>query len=518
MWKTEQIWKTRQHTRLHMWLLWVGLLLGGGSSVGAQGTTGSLSWHWKVMGSTLQILGTSGTSKDLLLGQLVLPAPPAHVLRWGPYLYIAARRAGLLVIDVSSAQKPTLVAQKLQGSDVLGLRLEGTLLVLEVARYQFQVFSLQQPSQPTALSPQGVSLAEGVPTVPTAPQASVSRPEPTSVPKPSAQTDPSESKPKKVSEQVLTGRVVRIRRGWVVIDKGKKHGLSVGTRVAILSHQMVRRYDPGQDRETVTPSRELTAVITITQVYEDSASGQLGRGDRAYVNDFVETTDKPLTSRLFFPPRPSQYWRLRFGLTPVIGVNASSVGLLSFSSISYSFEFPFKIEVAMSPLSFVLGSPLSFASGNVIGVLSYNTNYIELMLGAGYQGSIDGVSGFILMQGIRLGAVDGLNFVFINQLVLAPQYLGLPSSELKFQIGALHGEINIPLTSRITLYMSGGGGSPSWFYGLIGIRTYIWGQGGGNTFVFSGGLGGAGLIPVTANAARANASGPLISAEIDWRF
>lgn len=490
-------------------------------------------WTWKLNKATINIHGAKAKPKDAPLGTINLPMAPAQILRWGPYLYVACRRAGLLVVDVSNPKQPKVVSQQAKGSDVIGVRQEGTLLLLDIAQYKFRILSLIQPNQPVPISSSGIKVTPGQ-ARPSIAKPVVVRPQPRptpaqerpkpptrKTPKPTQDTKNDKDSPDNVKDDLRTtvkGLVVRVSRGFVVINKGSKDGLRKGDRIAIRAHKLIRRYDPVSDKTIERPSRQLTAIIVINKITPTTASGQLGRGDRAYAKDFFETTDKPLTQRLFFPTRPGSYWRLRFGLSPIIGVDASAVSFLSFSSISYTFEVPFKIEITMSPTTFTLGSPNSTASTNLLAIFSYNTSYIELMLGIGYQGVMGGVSGMLLMQGIRLGAVDGLNLIFYNQLVLAPEILGISTSRQVFQVGAIHGEINIPLTQQVTLYLAGGGGTVTWFQGTIGIRTYLWGRGGPNTFILSGALGGAGVTPNTVNRNVARAIGPLISAEIDWRF
>lgn len=523
---------------LGLLVVWVGLGMSAAAEAQtpppANSTVAAQGWTWKRKDATLKFFAAKAKPTDAPLSTLTLPQVPAQILRWGPYLYVACRRAGLLVVDVSNPQQPKVVSQQAKGSDVIGVRQEGTLLLLDVAQYKFRVLSLIQPNRPIPITSSGVQVTPGqakaVKTKPVQLAPPVKR-TPAQV-QPPKRREPAQAGPQqddgssknrfdKYKENKLErikGRVIRVSRGFVVINKGSKDGLQKGDRIAIRAHRLIRKYDPEADKTVSKPSMNLTAVILLTKVSSNSASGRLGRGDRAYAKDYFETTQKPLTQRLFFPARPGAYWRLRFGLSPIIGVDASAVSFLSFSSISYTFELPFKIEIAMSPTTFTLGSPNSHASSNLLAIFSYSTSYIELMLGIGYQGVVGGISGMLLMQGIRLGAVDGLNLIFYNQLVLAPSVLGVTDSRLTFQVGAIHGEINIPLTQQVTLYLAGGGGTVSWFQGTIGIRTYLWGRGGPNTFILSGALGGAGVNPNTVNRNVASAVGPLISAEIDWRF
>lgn len=56
-------------------------------------------------------------------------------------------------------------------------------------------------------------------------------------------------------------------------------------------------------------------------------------------------------------------------------------------------------------------------------------------------------------------------------------------------IGSLSGAINIPLVSRVTLFLSGGGGSQYYGYGDAGIRTYVRGTGDPGTIIISSSLG-----------------------------
>lgn len=455
--------------------------------------------------------------KGQVVGRLALPSKPAQVVWRGRFAYVACRRAGLLVVDLKTPQKPVVTRRLAQGRDVIGVRVEGQVLVLSFAQVKVGVLSLSEPGRPTALTWQTPLGPSGVPVA--------SRRSPVSTTKP--RPGPARKRPKVRKAPIIlrSGKVIRVRRGWVVIDGGAAHGLKAGMRVAIRSHAQVRRYDPQSDKVMRQPARELTAVIELSRVSAQQASGRLGRGDRAVAGDFFETTDKPLTHRLMFPLSPKAQWRFRVGLAPVIGLDAKAVGLMSFMSLSYAFSFPLKIEIGSLPFSAVLGSPHSGFSSNMLVNASYHTDYIELILGIGYQAVVGGRSGLTLMQGIRLGSVDGLHLVFVNQLVLSPQlvYQGSKTTEgeLEFQFGAIYGSINIPITPRLTLFFSGGGGSAEWYYGEVGIRTYLIGSGEPGTVVLSGSLGYASVISVRrleVPATRSSAEGPLIAAEIDWRF
>ncbi len=490
----------------------------------AQHSNPSLKWAWKMKGKQLQIhVSPAPKGTTSLLGLLKLPMKPAQVVRWGHYLYLAARRAGLLVVSVHDPTKPQIVGQQARGHDVIGLRLEGTLLVLEIAHYKFKVLSLSQPGKPTALLSRGVPspgiLASPKTGRPSQPIVAI-RPKVAKQPPPAqAKTRSSNRDDSRDSRLNLKGAIIlRVRAGFVLINKGSKHGLQVGDRIAIRDHRPVLKYDPRVDREVKTPSRRITAVIVLNKVYPNKASGRLGRGDSAHPQDYVEATDRRLTHRLFFPERVGGYWRFETSLSPILGITSSqaSFGLISFLTMSYAFEAPFRISVGINPFTAVVGPFSPAASGNFLLQIGYDTSYIELMLGIGYQAVTGGRSGVVFMQGIRLGATDGLHLRFHSQLVLVPIVAG--SSQLRFLVGAMYGDINIPLSSRVTLFFEGGGGSVDWFHAQAGVRTYLWGRGGGNTLILSGGAGAAGVSPFTTDIQRSQAVGPMVSIAIDWRF
>lgn len=486
------------------------------SSAVADKTKTQKETRYDLKGRNLVVIETNGKGQGRALATLRLPARPAEILQRGDYLYAACRRQGLVVIEVSDPTNPRITDTLAKGRDVVGLRVEGGLLVIAVASYRVQAFSLAEPGKPSPLferaglvAPPVERKTEGV--VGATPAEGDRRPAETEKDKPASGTPrrvdteeradrASESRPggdedgerreKKREKKEIRGRVVEVRRRWVVVNRGEAHGLAKGDRIAILSGKKVKVRDPIRKTYVMEPSGNQKAVIEVSHVGKDWARAKMGRGDDAAAGDRFVTTTDPVSETLFFPERQGGMYRIKLGVWPVIGIDTQIFGLMAFSSIAYHFTAPFKIEVMLSPFTTVMGDPHSAASANVVFNVGYSTSYIELSLGAGYQGVMYGRSGFAMMQGIRLGSIDGLNVTFVNQLVLSDRNA---ENERRFMVGSMSGVINIPIIDRISLFLSGGAGSAYYGYGDVGIRTYVRGTGDPGTIILSGSLGGAWL-------------------------
>lgn len=61
----------------------------------------------------------------------------------------------------------------------------------------------------------------------------------------------------------LTGRVIKVKRREVIVDRGTEQGVSAGDRIEILSSKKIRVFNPIRKKHEVVTSKKPTAVITI---------------------------------------------------------------------------------------------------------------------------------------------------------------------------------------------------------------------------------------------------------------
>ena len=444
-----------------------------------------------IHGKTLRFESVGASGK--LLGSIELPVAPVQVVEKNGYVYAACRTAGLYVVDATDPASPKVSLVKDKGRDVVGIRISGDLLLVSLAKYALGVFRLTDPAHPRAL--QGGELAGGAPPLKWSNGRGERRPRVRRV-RAGRSSGAVVGRKRRAARRakprvVVSGKVVKVARGKVYFDRGTDAGLSVGDRVAIIRSKKVQEVNPLTKAKVTVQSRRTMAVVRIEHAERQWSRAVLGRGDSALVGDRFETTVRRLTANKYFPRRLGGLWRIRFGLWPVIGVNTRAFSLMSFSSVAYEFKFPLKISVELAPLIAVLGKPHSGVAGNVLFTAAYSSRFFELGFGVGYQGVAYGRSGGVIGQTIRLGAIDGLNLTFMNQLVWSDDN---SDGEQRFMVGSLSGQINIPLVSRVSMFFSGGGGSQRYGYGDAGVRIYVHGTGGPGTIIISSSLGMAYIV------------------------
>lgn len=103
---------------------------------------------------------------------------------------------------------------------------------------------------------------------------------------------------------------------------------------------------------------------------------------------------------------------------------------------------------------------------------------------------------------------------------------GYFTGEPRFALDHITGELDVPLTRRLTRRIDGGFGLDLWAYGTIGLKHYLRGRGGRGTLALSAAAGAALVVdrfpcqyadPAPCEGA-ATGLGPTIAAGADARF
>jgi hypothetical protein len=330
--------------------------------------------------------------------------------------------------------------------------------------------------------------------------------------------DPSELPPAEVAATLnpsVSGNVTEVRAEVAVLDVGSKDGVLVGDRFELRSQELKSQYSLSTGKDEMLPSNKVTAVVAVASVAEEKALVKLGRGDRARVGDVAVPTGRGLTGDSWFPGYERNLNRLRARVAPFLGIDTLSAGMVTSAMYDRTFNFPMRLEAGFSNIGFVFGE--DFAAPFHFNVVpSYDTDYFEVGLGAGYvYSSDDRRRGASFLQKVRLGTVDGLNVTVHNSFVYQrghlPRWFGSgydsspslkigadcsPNSDdeeltnYEFNWEGIDGTVSIPVTSRVTLISDWSFSNAGWFYGDIGIRTLVMGNGGHGTLIIPVTIGG----------------------------
>jgi hypothetical protein len=338
------------------------------------------------------------------------------------------------------------------------------------------------------------------------------------VPAVASAAEPADLPPAKAAATLnpsVTGQVTEVRSEVAVLDVGSKDGVQVGDRFELRSQELKSQYSLSSGKDEMLPSNKVTAVVAVASVAEGKALVKLGRGDRTTVGDVAVPTGRALTGDSWFPGYQRNLNRVRARIAPFLGIDTLSAGMVTSAMYDRTFNFPMRIEAGFSNIGFVFGE--DFAAPFHFNVVpSYDTDYFEVGLGAGYVYSSDERRrGASFLQKVRLGTVDGLNVTVHNSFVYqrgqlrgwfsydseygAAPKLGeacTPGSDdeevtnYEFNWEGIDATLSIPLTSRVTLITDWSFSNAGWFYGDIGIRTLVMGNGGHGTLIIPVTIGG----------------------------
>lgn len=396
-------------------------------------------------------------------------------------LYVACGEKGLLVLSVEDPERPNQIGFQDLGGPVDSLFEANGRIWAQITR----------------LEARPVQGAGGVTAVTKAPGAEQPTDEPTDkapAEQPRAEVDRAPEKPPE--EQAVTGEVVEVRPGTVVIDQASGMGLSRGDKVELY---VVREVELGGGE---LASREKTrAVGQVVATSGARAQIELGVNEAVSVGTMARKTDKKITANSVAPPRPAGITSYELMVRPFLPLNNLGFGSVGSLSVAHAFNWPGMLEVKLDPFSFGIAD-----AGNVLALsgdvsMSYDTPVFRIGLGAGVARLSDNnfnpntnrterdlSANFNITQVVRLGARDGLHLLAYNSFLL---------DEGEFVYGGTDGEIQVSLASVLDdtwLLMRGGGHASGHYYGELGLRLMATGNGGPKSLFVTATLGGAGVF------------------------
>lgn len=291
------------------------------------------------------------------------------------------------------------------------------------------------------------------------------------------------------------GKVTAVKDGRVVVDLGSEHGLQVGDRVGIISCCDVQ-VNPESGPAWVCPDDEsVKAVVELTLVGPMQSSGQVGTGGAAVKGDLVFPTTRAPTHEKWFPGFPQQWtsvWDLSLRLRLIPGVMGGGVGFPFEFSLTYQLPVPVKVGVYSEPAMVGVDGDVFVAHAILGASVSFSSRYFEVGVGVGgHVDSMGPARNLALVQMVRLGASDGLMLKMRNTFGLGA---GPGSGGEGLHWDSIHGEIRVPVSWRVRLYLDGGGGGGFtnmwWMRWTTGVHILLRGKGGPGTVTLPIGIGG----------------------------
>ena len=350
-------------------------------------------------------------------------------------------------------------------------------------------------------------------------------------------------------------RVLARYPGAVKLDVGSADGVKAGDLLTAFRHVAAQR-DEG---ERSFEGKEISAVLEIKSVSETESIARLCRGDRIMDGDEITLPakgEKPRTSKVY-PRHLEHAGEVTVTFRPLLSVGSDSgFGTLSDLAISYWGAGWFAgltlqpmgiggsdgekvVTAAMTAeggfdsraFGIGLGVGFSATNGDMDSLLGSSVAYADVESSDGAGTETDNPkwddrskAAFTLAQVIRLGARDGLNFAVRNTLVFQENkdvYDG--DEDPGFVWGEATMRFTIPLAMRTDLFLEGGGGFIGFWYGAIGVHSWVLGNGEPGSVGLSASVGGAGIWAQQVSANKDNLrdiyiGGPMIGLGLTYRF
>ena len=405
------------------------------------------------------------------------------VLRHGTVIYLAPVSGGVLAVDAQNPAAPVITARFAEGRHVVQLAHEGASTLVAILDDRGTLsFDASDPLHPIS----------------------------------------SEAAARSRNPYGGKGSVLAVKDGAVVIQGGSAAGFHVGEHVKILSRSHLSPQDLLAEQEGLEAVGATTAIVALERVEANRSLAHLGRGDEAQPGDEVVGTGDQVSESIFGPRWIPFQWRLAFTLRAFLdtsGDNSDAVGFLGDVMVSYYFpSAPIRIEAGVEPVGWVWGGSAQHNPAIAVLDVAYSSAYFEFGIGTGFSvlannsdlvfsGQQSGGSQVnpLIVEVLRIGQIDGVNATWHSAIA--------STSSQGFQLRAAELDLNIPIATRVTLYMDGGGGN-GFAFGDLGIRTYLGGLGGPGTCILSLGVGGAAIL----DGYQQQPSGPSLMAGIEFRL
>lgn len=403
-------------------------------------------------------------------GRMNLPCKARELAEAGAKVYVACGEKGVFVVSVADPTEPEGLGFRNLGGPVTGLFEAQGRVWAQIERVEARPVEDAAPDAAAATGRRVVV-------------------ERRTEEEPEQVEEKAEEKDKKKSTAVVEGEVVEQREGNVIISVGRAQGVERGDRVELLAMEDVA-LGGGEDAKR---ERSL-AVGRVTAVSESRAEVDLGINERVPQGALARLTSKELTEEPLLPPRLGDIWEIEFMVRPFLALGTLGAGSVGHLSATRRFESQMALQFNVNPLSFGVAE-----DGNVLALggdanLAYDTRAFAIGLGAGaFSIHHDGWErteesqdvAFGLTQVARLGARDGLNLEARNAFVLV---------DGEFEYGGTDGSVQVPLdifSSNTWLIARGGGHISGDYYGEVGLRVLVHGNGDRGSIFVMPTLGGA---------------------------
>jgi hypothetical protein len=412
---------------------------------------------------------------------------------------VACGAAGVWVVELGALGGDRLLERRRVDGRAVGLFSRGGRVWVEVESLSAHPFDWESAGAPSVESAPHAEPALEVPT-PLAPRPA---------------TPPSGSRSHPIEVDII-GRVVSSRGGSLVVDLGRRQGVSVGNRIEL----SIQRESPlGHFGD-----REVLAVGRVVSVSDEQSLIEVGVGEAVPVDAEARLTSRDATGSRSAPPRVHGLWTLAGVVRPFFVLDQLGFGALSELAMGYQTEGPLRVQLLSSPLAFSTADDGSALSATAVGLVSYDTRLFEIGLGLGAQTVNDGDyrpgSGLTVSQSLRFGALDGLNLSIRNDISLFHS---------EFDYSAFNGAAQVPVTDRGWLVLQGGGGSVGYAFFEAGGKVLWLGNGTRGSVFLRGTIGYA---TVYRNASSFDVSldtgfvdgddvdhaGPLVGFGVEWRM
>lgn len=195
------------------------------------------------------------------------------------------------------------------------------------------------------------------------------------------------------------------------------------------------------------------------------------------------------------PERAGGVFVFSASLHPMVPIGTLGVGVIADASITWHATIPFAARLRLWPVAAVTSAGASI--GGSLD-LFFDSRFFAAGLGIG-GGSSSGGGGVVLSQHLRLGALDGLQFTAMTQVIATFSAWAFYGGE---------GLLQIPVRRGWALHFRGGGNMSPFVFGDLGMRIAIGAEQKPRLF----------LTPTVGFALVQFQAGPTVGLAIDYRL